>query len=596
MIITEVWNQFKALWGILDSSARLRLTGALVATVIATLMEFVGVGSIIPFIDLVGSSDLAQAKIAGKFYVWCGSPPPEVFLTWAAGGMIAMLVLSSILTYWSQIAVSHNAGAVIGEISNKLFNHYLRKSYSFHIEHSSVLLASRMGLVNQLWGMFLMPIAQIFSRVISCALILAGVMWFNPLLSFALAAFVGGTYAVVYRAVSRKVQSYGEVYVRNYNLRQKNLAEALRGIKDIKISSMERYFLDRFSSYTNNSWAALAKKHALATFPRHLIEVLAFSAVVATSVILRFTEAGQNPLSTLAVIAVVGYKLLPAGNMIYISAVALKGVMPTMHEIMPDLSRLSQEIGSAGQIVDVDLPLAGKIKIENLTYTYHGSPLPALKGVNWEIKPLEKVAIVGTSGAGKTTLLDMLLGLYSPEAGQITYGGVTLEEKTFLSWRQRVAYVPQTVFLTEDTLENNIAFGHDDADPERMAEAIRIACLQEVVLALPHGVRTMIGENGAKLSGGQRQRVGLARAFYRGCPIIVLDEATSALDGATEAELMKRIKASGRTIILVTHRLSVVEGFDKILLLKRGEVAAQGPWLELVEQSEFKRLLKGDEA
>jgi len=414
-------------------------------------------------------------------------------------------------------------------------------------------------------------------------------------LTLVVAAVMGGAYVVIYMGVRRIQEWLGEMRLEATKTRFKVATEVLGGIKEVKSLGVEQEFLRRFDATGPPFVRATAWSQVLAETPRHLLEVLSVGTVLA--ILLFQISSGQSleaSLPTLSVFAFAGYKLVPAFHQVFTGITVARFNLASLKAVEDDLVG-TRPVEATALETHSPLPLKVDLELREVTFQYPGAEFPALDRIDLKIFRGERIGIVGPTGSGKTTFVDVLLGLLEPETGEVRVDGVVLEGAEWPRWRASVGYVPQSIFLADETIEGNIAFGvpPGEADSERVREAARMAELDDFVSELPKGFDTEVGERGVRLSGGQRQRIGVARSLYRNPSLLLLDEATSALDVATEKAVIDSVYGlkGERTLIIIAHRLSTVRRCDRIILLERGRVSAHGTWDELLEASDLFRVL-----
>jgi len=378
----------------------------------------------------------------------------------------------------------------------------------------------------------------------------------------------------------------------------KTADEAMSGIKDIKLHRSYDEFVNRFYSPSKKLASYGAQSNLFTTLPRFLLEIIAFGGIVAIIIsLISTTKDGDNsniiPIISLYVMA--GYRLLPAFQQIYGGITKVKYSLPAFEIIVNELSISNNE--KVETITDSSLLFKDKLQINDLSFSYDNSNLKVLDKLNLTIYPYTTVGIVGPTGSGKTTLIDVLLGLLSPESGFISLDGVDINKQNISSWQKNIGYVPQSIYLTDDTIEANIAFAKsgNEVNTEKAKEAAKMANLHEFIMTLPEQYKSFVGERGVRLSGGQRQRIGIARALYHDPKVLVLDEATSSLDGITENAIMDAIHnlTHKKTIIIIAHRLSTVEECDIIHFISNGHIIDSGSYQHLIDNNEeFKKMAK----
>jgi len=366
--------------------------------------------------------------------------------------------------------------------------------------------------------------------------------------------------------------------------------EGMDGLKEIRILGKEQYFYQIVHKNAKKQAFFGTKALTLSMAPKYMLELTMISFVVLF--VLTTLLLGNNIdtlLPTLGMFGVASLRLLPAANTLIQSLIQIRYSRDSVSRLYNDQYKLKQFSGKEGHPVSAQIPKQFQVlKLDRVSFTYPQSEFKALNEISLEIKAGESIGLIGPSGSGKTTLVDMLLGLLEPQQGSIQYNEE--EVKTVLQqWRSQAAYIPQQVFLIDDTLRHNVAFGidNDKIDNDILQESLRQSKLIEVVEQLPQGVETVLGENGVRLSGGQRQRVALARAFYHGRDVLVMDEATSALDDQTEQEIVKEIDQlkGKKTMIVIAHRLTTLKHCDRIYKLEDGRITAVGSYKELIEDA-----------
>jgi ABC-type multidrug transport system fused ATPase/permease subunit len=382
-----------------------------------------------------------------------------------------------------------------------------------------------------------------------------------------------------FKVIKKKIRTQGEIVRKNRQGQTRWLMQSFGGIKETKIAQTEGYFLKKF----DNEYESFAKNHCsyqtLAYLPKPAMETVVIGALLFVVMIklLRGVDSVYF-VSTMSVFAVAAYRLLPSFNRIsgYLGRIMFDKA--SVDAIYKDLKTVEELEKNAGEIDETDINFSKEIVVDNLSFKYPLSEKNVLENVSLTLPKNKSVAFIGPSGAGKTTLADIILGLLYQQNGSIKVDGVSIPENS-KCWKRKLGYIPQTIFLTDDTITNNIAYGVDekDIDEKRVLEVIEEAQLKDFIDTLPDGINTEIGERGVRLSGGQRQRIGIARALYHDPEILVLDEATSALDTETETAVMDAIDSlSGKkTLLIIAHRLTTIENCDIVYEIKDGKAERQ---------------------
>jgi ATP-binding cassette, subfamily B, bacterial PglK len=590
-------DALKRLLRLLVPAEKAQLRRVLALAVLAGLLEMIAVLSVLPFMAAVASP---SAMMAHPVAEWAGATfglteSRDLLLVSGLGVLLLVLVANAagVLRLRMVLLSTHN---IKHFLSRRLLSAYLARPYSWFLEqHSSGPARVVLDESDRVIQGVLLALLGAAIRGVAAVLIVLLLLVVDFRLTLVVAAVMGGAYVVIYLGVRRIQERLGEMRVEATQTRFKVATEVLGGIKEVKSLGVEQEFLRRFDATGPPFVRATAWSQVLAETPRHLLEVLSVGTVLA--ILLYQLSSGQSledSLPTLSVFAFAGYKLVPAFHQVFTGITVARFNLASLKAIEDDLVGI-QPVEAAPPEDHSPLPLAIDLELREVTFSYPKTDAPALAGINLKILRGERIGIVGPTGSGKTTLVDVLLGLLEPESGEILVDGVLLNGPEWPRWRASVGYVPQSIFLADETIEGNIAFGlpPGKADSGRVREAARMAELDEFVGELADGYSTEVGERGVRLSGGQRQRIGIARSLYRDPSLLLLDEATSALDVATEKAVIDSVYGleGERTMIIIAHRLSTLRRCDRIILLERGRVSAQGTWDELLTSSDLFRVL-----
>ena len=590
-------RSFADLWALLNGRERRRFAVLVAMTCVAGLLDALGIASLLPFLALVANPGMVETNPALSWLSGAlGDPAPNDLL--AAVGILVLVAVAVGLTARAAAFYALTRFVRMRELTlgRQLLARYLARPYAWFLgRHSADLGKSLLSEVQQVVaGPFDAAIRLIANAVVALFIVLVLVA-VDPYAALGAALIVGGAYAIVSRLLLGRIPQLGRERIRANRQRFQVTHEALGGIKDVKILDLERTYLARFVEPASRLARIQARVTITGEMPRYVLEGTAFAAMILFVIWLLRGEDGslESALPALGAYAFAGVRLFPAMQDIFRATTRLRFGAPALSALREELSGPAPLPPEAQE--GPPMPLRDRLTIEDVSFAYPGAEGTALSELSLEIEAGSVVGIVGSTGAGKSTLVDLILGLLEPDEGEIAADGVVLRGGVLRRWRRSIGYVPQTIFLTDDTVAANVAFGlaPEEIDMDRVAEAVRQAQLDEVVAALPGGLMTPVGERGARLSGGQRQRVGIARALYRRPPVLVFDEATSALDTVTEKALMHTIGALAgeRTIVMIAHRLSSVRQADRIFLLENGRLAAAGRYGELVERSAaFRRL------
>lgn len=511
-----------------------------------------------------------------------------------------VLVISNLLNLGGEYIRSRYTTKTGYLLTSGILRTIADRPYSFHLRNNSSLLTKKAnGDVQGFIAGVLAPILDLMARMLIAIFTFASMVLAQPVLAFVLSGLFLGFYYFVYLGARRFWRVLNKQYNVLAQIAFKSVYQFLTGIKPILVHDVRRHFLQTYEEAASKHVRYKALAPVISNGPRYIVEILIFGGGIAVFATLILRGARIEDLAPVAVTFMYGgYKLLPNFQLMFGTLGSIRSHEFTVYEILADFSPtdLHRVHGSLPVPQREALDFRERISVEALSFSYCGSTERVIRNVDLEIKRGEKVAFVGQTGSGKSTLVDLIMGLHTPVSGRITIDDVTLEKDTVRAWRRRIGYVPQDIFLIDETVRRNIAFGMKDEeiDEEALRDAIRMAQAEEFILhRLPEGVDTVVGERGVRLSGGQRQRIGLARALYHRPDVLILDEATSALDNATEAAIMEIIEnlSSHLTIIMIAHRLSTVVRADRIFMLKNGEITAVGNYDQLIEHSDDFRSL-----
>ncbi|MCG5510342.1 ABC transporter ATP-binding protein [Ectothiorhodospira lacustris] len=590
---------------LLEPRDRFKVLALALLMIITAFMQMAGVASVMPFLTVLSDPSVVERNAWLNFvYMAIGFESVDGFLYFL--GIMAFVIFMSgtalqALTNWAITRFSHMQQY---ELSRRLMADYLRRPYTFFLTRNSADLAKTvLQEANRAISGVLMPAMRLLSHVLLAAAIILLLIVVEPWLSLGVAVGLGSIYGAIYLAARTWLHRIGRDQVEANRERFTAAAEAFDGAKEIRLLGREGDYLERFRDPSKRFAKNQANVSLLETIPQYAIEAIAFGGVLLLALYLMSGPGGvAQALPLIGLYGLAGKQLIPAFQKIFSTSAALRFNMPAVDNILDDLG---DRAGSRPLMLRnhsvKPLALQRDITINNLTYHYPGSDKPALHNLNLSIPARTTVGFVGASGAGKSTLIDLLLGLLDPDEGDIRIDDERLTSTNIRAWQASLGYVPQQIFLADQSVAENIALGIPAGriDHDAVRKAARLANLHDfVVKDLPYGYDTVIGERGVRLSGGQRQRIGIARALYRDPAVLLFDEATSALDNATERAVMDAIHnlSKEKTIILVAHRLSTVEPCQCIYVLSQGRVAEQGAWQELLNAgSHLQKLASGAE-
>ena len=600
-----MFEVYRKLFSLLDPRERLR--GAVLFLMLLTVafLEMLGIASIMPFVAVLANPDVIEANpYLATVYAWSGLETTNAFLTML--GAVFFFILTGSLgfkafTNWVQVRYTQMR---LHTLSCRLMERYATQPYEFFLNRTSAdISAALLNETEKVISGALFPAIQLVAQTLVVIAILSLLVVIDPVLAALVGLALGGAYATTYLLVRRYLSRIGAKRLKANRKKYGIVQEAFGGIKDVKIAGLENAFLQRFRNPSAEVARYNVSQKVISEVPGFALQGLVFGGMILIVLYLMAVHGNvQQALPTLAAYAFAGYRLMPALQNGYLQLTQLRFSRAALDSVYEDYHQLErhrshQHSAHAGPNRPVDrLQLKTALQFQKVSYTYPNADRPALDQLNLSIAPHTTVGLVGPSGSGKTTTVDIILGLLRPSQGRVRIDGVSLDASNTSLWQRNLGYVPQSIFLTNDSVAANIAFGipPERIDPAAVERAARVAQLHDFVTTeMPHGYDTFVGERGVRLSGGQRQRIGIARALYHDPDVLVLDEATSALDNLTEQSVMNAIHALGgkKTIIIIAHRLSTVEGCDCLFLLEHGQCVASGNYHQLLESSDaFRRM------
>jgi len=562
---------------------------------VMAFLDVLGVASILPFMAVLANPELVQtnAVLNTAFDIsrHIGIHTPEHFL-FALGVLVFVLLVTSLafkaLTTYAQIRF-----ALMREYSlcKRLVEGYLHQPYSWFLNrHSADLGKTILSEVQTVIISGMIPLMTLMaqSAVVLALLILLIIV--DPLLALSVGAVLGLTYAGIFAVISGWLKRLGQARIDANKERFTVVSEAFGAAKEVKVGGLEQAYIQRFAKPAEIYAKGQAIVRVIGQVPRFALEAIAFGGMLLVILyLMAISGSFASALPIIALYAFAGYRLMPALQQTYNAITQLRFAGPALDALHQDLKSLQGADAQQDHIKP--LPLTQAIQLNQVSYCYPDAPHPALKGIDLTIPAHSTVGFVGATGSGKTTMVDVILGLLEPQKGAQNIDGQPITAANRRHWQRAIGYVPQHIYISDDSVAANIAFGVNtkNIDEKAVERAAKIANLHEfVVNDLPQGYDTAVGERGVRLSGGQRQRIGIARALYHDPQVLILDEATSALDNLTEKAVMEAVNNLGHdiTIILIAHRLSTVRQCDQIYLLERGEVKASGNYYELLASNQ----------
>ncbi len=572
-----------------------------ILVLIMAIFELIGIASIGPFMALAADIELINKnEILNYIYVYSGINSKENFLFFIGVIVLFLLFISSIfsiVTTWKLSVFGMTVGTQMGD---RLYKYYLSKDWLFHASGSSSKLTNKITTeTNRLTGGIIMHLMYLNSKIILAFFISISILLYNPVVAiFGLIIFFTG-YFIIYKSIKNNLSKFGTSISKATSNRFRLMNEGFGGIKDIILLNRRDNFIKKFEDSGEKLARAQGLITALGGTPKYFMELLAFGTMILLVLVLIKIHDGNisEVLPILSVYALAGFKLLPAFQQIYSSIASIKGNISAFESIKDDLKSSLLFDEPLQNDNNFKIETFNTIILEEVSFKYPNKKVSALNNISLKIKRNSIVGFVGESGTGKSTTVDIILGLIMPEKGYLAIDDKIINISNRNTWQKNIGFVPQSIFLSEGTISQNIAFGLSDEqiDLEKVKKSIKLAHLDELVDSLEEGLDTRVGERGVKLSGGQRQRIGIARALYNDSSVLVFDEATSALDGITEKIIMDAIhELNGqKTIILIAHRLKTVKKCDSIFIFEKGRIIDNGTYDELIAKNKlFKKMVE----
>jgi len=586
---------FKKLLFLLTPHERKNAGLLLIMILIMALLDMIGVASILPFMAVLTNPNLIETNVVlnimfqtSKIF---GVETNQQFL-FALGIIVFGLLIISLafkaLTAYVQLRFVQMREY---SISKRLIEGYLHQPYSWFLNHHSADLGKTiLSEVQQLITRGIGPVMEMIAKGTVAIVLITLLVIADPKIAIVVGLSLIGAYVVIFYFIRSYLNHIGSKRLINNQLRFKAVNEAFNAAKEIKVRGLEQIFIKLFSNSAKIFARTIASSQIISQLPRYILEAVAFGGVL-LMILYTMAQTGSfnNALPIISLYVFAGYRLIPALQQIYASFINLTFVGPSLNKLYDELKDLKPLNKNQDQGV---LPLNKTIILKNIDYYYPNTSRVALKNISLNIPAKSTVGLVGVTGCGKTTIVDIILGLLEPQKGTLEVDEKVITKQNSRSWQRSIGYVPQDVYLSDDTILANIAFGIEpkDISQDLIEKAAKIANLHDFVInELPKKYQTTIGERGVRLSGGQRQRIGIARALYNNPQVLILDEATSALDNQTEQAVMDAVSKLSKhiTIIIIAHRLSTLKNCDKIFLLERGKLKNQGTFEETINYNEI---------
>jgi ABC-type bacteriocin/lantibiotic exporter with double-glycine peptidase domain len=576
-------------------SAKLKkLIFMLVVFILASTLEAVGIGLIGPFLNIVSDPSIVRNQpVFSKLITSLNLRTDAEIIIGTGLFVIAIFCFKSLIYFFCRLYIYRFSYQQKKELESRLVHTYLHIPYLFHLNHNSANLIKNIVIESYQFAInCLIPLLEVVANLIMIIVLLLLLASTDPWL-LAVAMGILLPIMLIFARMSRRIRGWGQIKSDTQEDMICTINHGLGGLKETKVIGCEAYFEAQLRQHSNAFEQAAILVDSFQLLPRVSIEtvlVVFLLAFIVLSQLLMGRTLGDLT-SIMGVFAVASIRLIPSASQMLNAIGRMRESSYALDMLYHDLKEIERFSGQSslnhGSNNCTPFPsrFQYELSLDRITYRYPGAPEPAVQDFSLTIRKGESIALIGQSGSGKTTLVDIILGVLTPEQGEIRMDGVPIHQH-LRAWQDLVGYIPQSIFLTDETIEQNIAFGvpPHQIDSERLWQAIQAAQLEDLIQELPQGVKTPVGERGIRLSGGQRQRIGIARALYHEREILVLDEATSALDSVTEQLVSQAIHALAgkKTLIIIAHRLSTIEGCDRIYRLHAGKLQQTGTFEEVI--------------
>jgi ATP-binding cassette, subfamily B, bacterial PglK len=561
---------------------------------IMALLDTIGVVSILPFVAVLTNPSLVDTNlILNSIFLASsilGIENNQQFLFFLGGLVFITLVVSllfKILTTYVQTQFIYMQEYNIGK---RLVEGYLCQPYNWFLNRNSANFGTTiLSEVNQIIETGIRPLTELIAKGMISIILIIVLFVADPKLALIVGLTLGGSYWLVFYSIKVYIEKIGKIRFENNQKRFLTISEAFGAIKEVKVSGLEKFYINFFSNSAQKYSKSITAANFISQVPRFILEIIVFGGIMLMILyLMKQTGSFNNSLPMISLYVFAGYRLMPALQQIYVSVTTISYIGPSLDKLFEDINKLKSIELNQDQGF---LPFNKTITLKDVNYNYPNTSRTTLKNVNLSIFAKTTVGLIGTTGSGKTTMVDIILGLLEAQTGTLEIDGQIITRQNSRAWQRSIGYVPQHIYLSDNTIADNIALGIDskNINLEALEKASKIANLHDfVVNELPEKYQTIVGERGVRLSGGQRQRIGIARALYNNPNVLILDEATSALDNQTEQAVMDAINNLGKniTIILIAHRLSTVKKCDKVFLLEGGKLKKEGTFEELIKDNE----------
>jgi ABC-type multidrug transport system fused ATPase/permease subunit len=594
----ELTSLLQRLWGHLSRRRQRQFAVLLALMLVSAFTEIVSLGAVLPFLAVLTAPEQVFSYPLVKYTAgFFGLSSASELLLPLTVTFSALALLSGVIRMTVLWLVMRFSLGTSSDLSIELYRRTLYQPYTVHLSrNSSEVIAGITSKIGAVTSGVLQPVLTLLSSTVMLIAVVGTLLAINPFAATTAAIGFATSYAVIALFVRHRLRVNGKRIAKEQTQQVKALQEGLGGIRDVLLDGSQPIYCEIYREADLPMRKALADSHFISLSPRYAMESLGIVLIAALAYSMsKGSEGVGNALPVLGALALGAQRLLPALQQCFSSWVS---IVSSQEALMETLIFLDQPLpDEASSPRPIPLVFRDRIQFEDVRFRYSKASPWILNSLRLTVLKGMRVGLVGTTGSGKSTTLDLLMGLLEPTEGSLKVDGENLTGRYLRSWQATIAHVPQTIFLADATLAENIAFGEqkENIDISKVRRAAQQAQIAEFIEQAPEGYQGRVGERGIRLSGGQRQRIGIARALYKDATVLVFDEATSALDGATERSVMDSIRTLDRTltVFLIAHRISTVSDCDLIVELEGGRVSAQGTYEELLEKSGTFRRMSG---
>lgn len=575
---TGIRGLFYKLGYIFNKRDKRNIAILLVAVIVGSFLELSAVAVFRPFADILMNPDAIQKK---WYLIWIydffGCQTYKEFLTVLSICIIVIYVVKNVYLICERSYMFKFSYDTQKNLSTRLLVTYMKEPYTFHLNKNIATLQRSLQEDTSQFMQVILYSLELITEVVTCTVLGIFLLIESKSITIVVLSLLCLCVGVFFFITKKYARGLGQKNQRYRGMIFQWMNQSLGGIKEIKILDREQYFIDEYQSYYAKFSRGLRISRVISILPKYIVEAVCMTGLL-LAIIIKMYFGGADViyyLPQLAVFAIAALRLMPSVGKINEYTTSILYALPSVDLVYHDLNEIASYVERQDGEVKEDWNLEKEIRVEHVTYTYPNVEEPVIREADLVIEKGSTVAFIGASGAGKTTMVDLILGLLEPQEGRIMADELNVHERP-RTFHAQIGYIPQVIYLSDDTIRNNIAFGvkQEEIDEQAVLQAMEKAQLSDFINSLPHGLDTIVGDRGVRLSGGQRQRIGIARALYHDPEILVLDEATSALDNDTETAVMEAVEnlQGIKTMIIIAHRLTTIRNVDRIYEVEDGKV------------------------